>query len=59
MNQKNGDPGNVSAPELILAVIGVALLVIPIFMLKVHPGTAWVQDYLSGCLLYTSDAADD
>ncbi len=48
MNQKNSDPGSVSVPELVLAAIGVTLFVVPIFMLKVHPGTAWVQDYLSG-----------
>ena len=48
MNQKNNDPSNVSVSELVLAAIGVTLFVVPIFMLKVHPGTAWVQDFLSG-----------
>ena len=48
MNLKNKKQDNLSALELVLAAIGVTLFVVPIFMLKVHPGVSWVQDYLGG-----------
>ena len=38
----------VTGPEMVLSAIGIVTLIVPLFLLRIHPDKVWVQAYLGG-----------